>query len=320
MDSSGQQEKNLKVGITVFIGLVIFLVFVVVVGTEGNYFTKTYHLNMKVANVNGLTEGSMVMLGGIKIGYVRSMDFSTANDENVITVGMIIRSQYRNQITTGSVAMVKTIGMLGDKFVDISVGSWQEKPLNDGEYLTAKESMELGNITDKLSAAVVDFTGVMSNVKTMTDSLKAGKGSVGKLLRDESFSDELIHAARSLNAVTNTVASKKGTFGKLVYDDALYIQLMHTTENLSALTDSLRGGKGSLGKVFAQDSLYITVNSLARRMDALLEKLNSDTSSVGAFVNSPAAYKQVSLTLQNFNSLLEDIREHPDKYVHVTVF
>ena len=47
MDSSGQQEKNLKVGITVFIGLVIFLVFVVVVGTEGNYFTKTYHLNMK---------------------------------------------------------------------------------------------------------------------------------------------------------------------------------------------------------------------------------------------------------------------------------
>lgn len=320
MDSSGQQEKHLKVGITVFIGLVIFLVFVVIVGTEGNYFAKTYRLNMNVANVNGLTQGSMVMLGGIKIGYVHSMDFSTVHGENIITVGMDLRSQYQNQITAGSCATVKTIGMLGDKFVDISVGMPSEQPLHDGDYLATKESMELGNIADKLSAAVNDFTGVVSNVKTITDSLKAGRGSIGKLLRDDSFSDNLLHAVHSLNAMANTVTSKKGTFGKLVYDDTLYRQLVHTTENLSALSDSLRGGKGSLGKFFVEDSLYTTVNSLAVRMDDLLKKLNSDTSSIGAFVNNPAAYKQVSLTLQNFNSLLEDIREHPDKYVHVTVF
>ena len=320
MESSGQQEKNLKVGITVFIGLIIFLIFVVLVGTEGNYFTKTYHLNMNVTNVNGLTQGSMVMLGGIKIGYVHSMDFSTINNDNIITVGMDLRSQYRNQITAGSLATVKTIGMLGDKFVDISVGLSSERPLNDGDYLTTKESMELGNIADKLSAAVIDFTAVVSNVKTISDSLKAGKGSVGKLLRDDSFSNDLLHAVHSLDAMANTVTSKKGTFGKLVYDDTLYMQLVHTTENLSALSDSLRGGKGSLGKFLVEDSLYTTVNSLARRMDDLLKKLNSDTSSVGAFVNNPAAYNQVSITLENFNNLIKDIREHPDRYVHVNIF
>src|SRR5512134_718907 len=123
---------NLKVGIVVLIGLVIFVFIVTVVGTEQNIFASTYELKLFMPNVRGLVNGAMVTLGGLKIGYVTDMRFVTTAETTGVDITMKILTKYAGSVTGSSVAQIKTIGLLGDKYIDISIGRQDEAPLAEG--------------------------------------------------------------------------------------------------------------------------------------------------------------------------------------------
>lgn len=320
MSESSLRFSNLKVGLSVLIGLIIFVFFVTIVGTEQNLFTSTYELKMYVKSVEGLANGSMVTLGGLKIGFVNRMEFITRDGEPGIDVVLRVKSSRRPQITQQSTATIKTIGLLGDRFVDISIGAAGERALGDGEHIRVKPTFELSSVADELQTTLHNFTSVVDNVKSLTDTIRAGKGSVGRLIREPSLADETVVAVRKINAITDAIVKKEGTLGKAVYDQTLYDQLTETTHNLGAISDSLRRGRGSVGKLLMDDSLYVTMHSISRNLDNLVAKANSNSSSVGAALADTSLYRQFSSLMTNFNSLIADIKTNPGKYLRVSVF
>jgi phospholipid/cholesterol/gamma-HCH transport system substrate-binding protein len=312
--------KKLKIGLTVFIGIAIFIVLMFVVGSESNTFTPTYSINMFLPNIGGLANGSMVSLGGLKIGSITAMEFGQQNGQTGITVTMKLRKAYQSQITTGSIAAIKTIGMLGDKYVDISIGTATQPPLADGSFITVKSSMELSDVMDQMTDVISDISATAKNVHAITDTIKHGHGAAGKILCDDRFAVELSSVVQKLNTVASSLSEKKGTLGKLMQDDGLYNKLNRTATNLSSITDSLHTGKGTAGKLLMNDSLYIALQSVSHRMDVLLTKMDSDSSSVGPILNSNATIQQLNALVVNTNALISDIKENPKKYVHLSLF
>ena len=122
MNNKELKIRNLKVGITVFIGMIILFIFLFLVGSERNTFTSTYRLNIFLSNIQGLTSGSLVSLGGMKIGSVDSFEFSKRENVNGIVATLKIPEKYKNMITIKSYAILKTISLLGDMTVYISMG------------------------------------------------------------------------------------------------------------------------------------------------------------------------------------------------------
>jgi phospholipid/cholesterol/gamma-HCH transport system substrate-binding protein len=113
---------KLKVGVVVLVGLIIFFAAVIYVGSEESLFTTTYELKLFVPNIQGLTKGSMVALVGLKVGSVQDLTFAKRNGQNGVDITLKIEEKYRSSITLNSHAILRTIGLLGDKFVDISIG------------------------------------------------------------------------------------------------------------------------------------------------------------------------------------------------------
>src|SRR5437879_336672 len=123
MDSKQLRWSGLKVGIVVFIGLIIFVFIVSIVGTEQNVFTSTYQLKVFLPNVQGLVTGAQITLGGLKVGFVTDMQFVRRDTVNGVDVTMQITTKYRASITSRTTGQIKTIGLLGDKYIDLSIGS-----------------------------------------------------------------------------------------------------------------------------------------------------------------------------------------------------
>ena len=320
MNSEQLRWYSLKVGIVVLIGIIVFVFVISVVGTEQNIFASKYALKVFMPNVQGLVNGAMVTLGGLKIGYVTNMQFKTMSGKNGVEVTIEVLTKYRISITTSSVGQIKTIGLLGDKYIDIGIGANGEQELAENSFIPLRESFDLEAAGQQLKAALADFTEVMGNAKRITGSIEKGEGSVGKFIKHATVANEMERFLKSLNGVMAAVESKQGTLGKFVYDETLSKNFTDVSSNLKSVTDQIRQGKGTVGKLIMDDRLYTNLSSFTTRADSLMAKASADTSSVSKLVGDGSFYRQTMTLMKDLNLLLIDLREHPERYVKISVF
>ncbi len=315
--------SKLKVGLTVLIGIILLLFFVTVVGTESNLFTNNYSLKFFVTDIEGLANGSMVTLGGMKIGQVKKFDFTQIDGVNGIIITISMPTEYQKMITEKSVATIKGIGVLGDKYVDISIGKPTEKPLDDEQFISVESTFNLENgvqnIESKATATFENIDSVLKELKNITLKINNGEGTVGKLINSSSLYDNLNSVSDKFNKITNAIIEKRGTLGKTIYDDALYSNLQYTTSNIKTLTEELKSGKGTIGKLLTSDSLYIDMKSISEKLDSLMTNVNGN-STVGKLLNDDEIYNKLIITIKEFNNLLIDIRQNPKKYINLSIF
>ncbi len=321
MDKKKLKFRDLKVGLTVFSGLLVLFVFLFLVGSENNAFSSTYRLNIFIENIQGLSKGSMVSLGGMKIGSVDDFEFKKINDVNGVVVSLKIPEKYKPMITVKSFAMLKTAGLLGDETVDISIGQKNETPLKENDFITLKPTLSFQSFADKMNPLLDDVAATMKNLNTITGKIAKGKGSLGRLLENPTALNNLEGVLKNLNSITNAIVNKKGSLGRLTYDTSLYDNLSTLSNNLGELTDSLKNGKGSLGKLLSSDKLYNKISSLSDRFDKLLAKTeNGDSTMVGGLFNDSKMYRQFNSLIFDLNALIKDLKEHPENYVQFSVF
>lgn len=311
---------RLKVGLTVFTGLLIFFVLITLVGTDEFYFSKTYNLYLAIDNVSGLVKGAPVTLGGFKIGSVESIDLIPTGSKKNIRLKLRLQRNYQNQITTGSTATVTGIGILGDKFVDISIGKPDEKFLIENTFIPVASGNSLEEISKNLTPGINDFNKVLSNLRKITDSIAEGNGTVGTLINKPTAMHEFSNAIGKINSILAAIESKEGTVGNLLNDKELYTNLTEASQNLKSLTTDLRSGKGTLGKLLANDSLYNNVYDATQQVKHLLAEVNTDSTVVNGVLRDKKLYTDFNKMLKDLNVLINDLKEHPDKYVKLSIF
>jgi phospholipid/cholesterol/gamma-HCH transport system substrate-binding protein len=315
-------EKNIKikVSLTIFAGILIFLIFILMIGTDNYLFSKTYNLNLYLDDATGLVEGAPVTLGGYKVGDVESVEFIPTKGRESIKIRLRIQEEYQNRITVNSHAKVSSIGILGDKFINISVGLPEEPELNHDDTLHVIKSLSLENITSELSPGISNLNNLLKNLSLISDTIAAGKGDIGQLIMKENISNRLEETLVQVNNLLIDIQEEKGTLGKLIYNDSLYSNLANTSEEISDLLTDIRNGKGTLGKLVADDSLYNNLNSASSSISYLLEEVNKDSSVVNGLLTDKELYKQLLESIQNINNLVKDIKTNPDRYINVSVF
>ncbi|HLP17556.1 MAG TPA: MlaD family protein [Bacteroidota bacterium] len=310
---------DVKVGMTIFAGLVIFMFLLFAVGSEQNVFVPTYTLNLFVTDIKGVVAGSMVTLGGLKVGRVDNLDFASRDGTNGIVIRMSVRKEFQRSITESSEAVIKTIGMLGDKYIDISFGS-RGSPIEENGFLRQRSTFDLSEAADSVQTALNRFTAILADMGEITHGISSGRGTVGRLLTDTMLAADFTKSLRALSDITGAISEKRGSFGKLVYDGQLYAKLTQTADNLRSLTDSVRIGAGSLGKMMKDDSLYAAVHAMAGSLNTIFVKAASDSSSIGNVLNSDQLYNELSAVLAELNGLIGEIKANPKKFFHISVF
>jgi phospholipid/cholesterol/gamma-HCH transport system substrate-binding protein len=295
---------ELRVGLLVLAGAGLLIFILAIVGSNIKLFTPEYRLNLFVPNIEGLVSGSMVTLAGRKIGFVSDMEFAQVEGQNGVRVELKLDKAFQDRITDRSQAIIRTIGLLGDKYVDISLGSPGERVLKEGEYLKVIGSVDFEMFTSKLNTSFDDFAATLASMRHITKRL------------DE---EDLGKFVRSMNNIVNALTTQRGSAGKLIYDPALYNQLSTVAGNLDTVTALLKRGNGTLGKMIVDSTLYRTLASFSSRSDSLVSNL-MHSGSAGRVFNDDELYTDLMRLIKELNALVTDIRANPDRYVQLKVF
>jgi phospholipid/cholesterol/gamma-HCH transport system substrate-binding protein len=136
-------SKEIKVGALIALGLLVIFIAVFIVGNQQGLFTSRYEVKAKFNNVEGLTVGAAVRLGGVKVGTVEGIHFSPDLLDKTVIVRMAISSAGFSRIKTDSKAKLGSQGLLGDRTIEISLGTPASRQIIQGECLTTVETAQL---------------------------------------------------------------------------------------------------------------------------------------------------------------------------------
>jgi phospholipid/cholesterol/gamma-HCH transport system substrate-binding protein len=126
--------KALRLGIFVVTTLLLFGAGIFWIGSRDFLFTPTYRLSADFQNVAGLSEGATVRVGGIHQGTVRHIILPHRPDQKV-RVEMDLRGATRNVIKKDSLGAIRTEGLVGDQYVEISFGSLGAPSVNNNDTI-----------------------------------------------------------------------------------------------------------------------------------------------------------------------------------------
>lgn len=195
-------SRAFRLGVFIVLALLIFGAGVFWIGEKQFIFSPTYRLSAEFPNVAGLNGGAEVRVGGIHEGTVRLIQLPMRPSEKVRVV-MELANGTHNVIKNDSVATIRSEGLVGDKFVEVSFGSEQAPKVRDGDTIRGEPPLQLSDLLNKTSEVLDTSKGAIDNVnetaanlKSITTKINQGQGSIGALINDKKI-------YQNVNAGTN---------------------------------------------------------------------------------------------------------------------
>jgi phospholipid/cholesterol/gamma-HCH transport system substrate-binding protein len=319
MNDSNKIMKN-KVGLTVLAGIIILLILLIIVGTDEYFFSKTYNLVVCIDDASGLVNGAPVLLGGVKIGNVEKIDFLPDKQKDNIHILLKVLSSCRMKITTGTFAEIRGLGILGDKYVYLSVGMPGESPVPDFANIPFKKGIVIENLAKDITPITTELKSILINLHRMTDSMVTGNGTFAQIINQPALATEISRVAKHADDLITAIDSREGTTGQLIHNKQLYSDLNEIIITTNKLLSGLQNGKGSAGKFITSDSLYNNINSTVGDLRGILSANRSDTTIVGSLLSDKRFLDSIKNLINELNGLVEDVKNNPRKYLKVTVF
>jgi phospholipid/cholesterol/gamma-HCH transport system substrate-binding protein len=246
-------SRAFRLGLFIVATLLILALGVFLVGRQESRFVSTYQAKAAFQNVVGLNEGAGVRVGGIHKGVVQRIDLPNRPDGKV-TVVMDLESATRKIVKKDSVASIKSEGLLGDKYVEVSFGSPEADPLKNGETIESEPPLDISNlikkadqILDTSQSAIENIEGAAGDLKAISSKISRGQGTVGALINDKTMYKEASAGATAFQE--NMEALKHNFFLRGFYKKRGYEDSDDLTKNAIAELPS-----GPVMKTFVYDA------------------------------------------------------------------
>jgi phospholipid/cholesterol/gamma-HCH transport system substrate-binding protein len=348
---------ELRVGLFVLVGLSVLAAGIFYVTGAGTIGPK-YRLITYLPEVSGLASGAPVRLDGVEVGNVESIKLAPrtpgkprGKNKNIEIV-MRVGKHYENDILTDSAASLVTEGLLGNRYVNISLGV-TGVPLRDGQEVPGSEEKAMKEVVERSADVLANLQALSENIQELINGVKQGKGSLGKLLTDDQAynhlngilakgdvlltnvqagqgtlgklvaSDEMYNKVDkgldSVNLILTDVRSQKGTIGKLLYDPSLYDEAKQAVSGGNAVIGDVRAGKGTLGKLVTDDALYTKLKETSDNLASASAKLNDNTTTVGKLFSDPKLYDGLSGLTGDLRLLIGEFRQNPKKFLRIKI-
>ena len=334
--------SELKIGVLTVVALGIAALTIFLLTGSRGFFWQRYNLKTRFPNVAGLKPGSPVRLAGVEVGSVTSTEFAG----DLVDVGLEVNTSSRDRITTGSIASLGSVSLLGESAVDITP-STQGTPIPEWGYIPqGRAKGQISSVAETAAEGLDEIAKLVKDVrsgrgtmgKLMTDEqlynelnrfvtaagdvtrgIRQGRGSIGRFMNDPQMAASLESSVKNLDAMTARINAGQGSLGKLLKDGAFSQALTGATSNLQELTGRLNRGEGTAGKLMTDATLFNRLTSVTDRFDQLVSRLNEGQGTAGQLLKDKQLYENMNAAVNDLRSLVSDIRKDPRKFLNVKV-
>jgi phospholipid/cholesterol/gamma-HCH transport system substrate-binding protein len=304
--------RNLKglnavlTGIFVIAGIAILLAGVFIIGGKDKSFKKNVTGNAVFTDVNGLAKGSNVWYAGVKIGVVKKVSFV----EHGVLVSFSIEEDVQQKIRKDTKVKLATDGLIGNKILVLYGGSDGSPEIESGNTLTVENVTGTEEMMATLQGNNKNLLEITNNLKAVTKMLAEGKGTIGKLLTDQTIGNSLQAAMTSLNKAGNSaqvLTSNLGDFSKKLNNKGYFLNDIATDTTIMA---SLKSTVAQLNQV------SLSANAMVENLNTTTSKLTSKKAAVGVLLNDETAAANIQNTLANLQDGSKKLDENMEALQH----
>lgn len=261
--------RQARVGLVVFLGLVLFVLALFTLANRTFLFSNRFIVRSQFNQVSGLRAGADVQFQGVSVGAVESVVLP-AQTSRKIEVTMAIQETAQHLVHDSTQAQIKSEGLLGQMIVvlvnpPVPPGRDAPEGLNEDGVIRGVDPFDLFEITDKALESVQRFEESATSFEFIMNDIRNGEGTLGKLIYDPALYNSMVataneterlmtnlgddaealvdlagQATRGVQSILTKVDQGEGTLAKMLNDPAVYNTLLSTADTLQAISTNLR--------------------------------------------------------------------------------
>jgi phospholipid/cholesterol/gamma-HCH transport system substrate-binding protein len=268
---------RLRVGLLVLGATLVLMAALFLIGQQNRLFASKNRYFFTATSVAGLNEGAPVRLNGVTAGLVEKITLPEDVHKQLLTIRISIERQYEERIRLDSTARIRTLGLLGDKYVDVTSGSPKAPMIPPGGAITTAPDTDV----DKLIASGGDVV------------------------------DNMVRISYSLARVLERIDRGEGLVGQLTSpgSEKLRDRLDATLASAQRLIDAAEHGNGPLGRLVSDEKLGNQLASAVARLDTLMAAANRDDNLVGTLLKNPQTRADFDATLAEAKQAAASLRQ-----------
>lgn len=307
---------QLRVGIiaTLVLGVLAFVI--LRLDAVGSLFASPVTFTVRLADGLGLREGSQVTVAGLPAGIVKQLAVMPVRNgtATVVSARVTMNAERFALLRVDSRTRVRALGLLGDRLLDFSPGTPNQRMLTPADTLDVESFAELGDLFAAADTALRAVSAVSGDLRAVAVKLQKGEGTIGRLFTDAALYDTLLRTVRRADEVMTAMQSGRGTLGRLLRDTSLYGSVTSAAVALDSAASMLNDRKGVLATLQSDTALYLRLRRVSTGIDSLVRGLNAGRGTAGQLLTERALYDKLLNVTATLDSLVADVRRNPSRY------
>lgn len=330
-------SRRLKVGLFVIAGLALTMLAIFLIGQTRGLWQAKVGYETAFQDVAGLKPGAPVRMGGLDIGSVTSVGTSSNPSDTRIFVRLAVNKNQAVRIRTDTVAHVVNKGLLGDKMIELSVGSPTAPPLDPKTLMPSTEPADVMAAANKVAAATqetiqkleplaqalgdpkfaADLKGSAADLHALLDQMVNGDGTMHRIFYDHREADQLdallanlTRTSARLDAtladvqdVTNHVRTGPGIAHGVIYDGEMSRNAAGTLDELHEDLAAIRKGNGLAHALLygdgSQQHVMSNLSAMSDDLRAIVAGVRQGKGTIGALLVDPTVYEDIRSLVGN---------------------
>jgi ABC-type transporter Mla subunit MlaD len=297
-------SNELKIGLTIIVAIIVaFLGYSFM--KDIPLFKSSTTIYTKFDQVYGLIPGNVVNVKGFKIGNVKQMEL-LESDSTRVTLN--IEEGY--QIPEGSVALLKSSGVLGGKYIEIQKSDSQAIVQDQGFIKGTFEQGIMDSFAEEGERLSNDISGSIRGFEEFVTSLNQTLNEDNK----ENISGIIRNLESSTGSLNQVIQDRQTDLDQMIVEAKNTLQNLDelstdNKEKLTALIENLKATSAEL------ETLSAGLNKTNLTLNEVLTKINNGEGTLGKMVNDPSLYNNIDSLSVNLNKLIKNINEDPGNYL-----
>lgn len=324
--------RRFRVGLVVLIALVAVMSGIFMVGRRANLFKKKFPYETRFESASGLVAGNPVRLNGVTVGNVLEVVLSPDPADRTVRVVYDVDRRAAPRLRKGTRASIKTIGLLGDKYVDLDGGTAEEPEIPIGGTIPAAPGVGIEKLLEGSGDLLTDLSSIARSLKNILGRTEEGKGLLGALTSDSPDSARLgndFHSTlANLNSILKKVDSGQGLVGKLLIDERYGKETgdslrgaLHSVQNVFGKIDTeMRTNTGAIPALLSDPEgkkkvygLVDTLSTAALSLARIAQQLEKGNGALPTLIRDESFGREFTKNLRNFSRRLDSIGRKLDE-------
>ncbi len=294
-----ESPQKVRLGLFVFIGLLIFLVAIYFIGSKQNLFGSTSHIRAYFSDANGLQLGNNVRYAGINAGTVKEIEMI---NDSTIGITMQIEEKIFEKIKKDAVATITSDGLVGNMIVNIVPGNLNVGRVAENGVIASKNKMSIDAMLATLNKTNKNAAVLSLDLLKISKAILKGNGVIGTLISDTIIANDLKGTMQNLNTTTKGAAETATQLKKLV------TALNDNNTVVGVLKDSAVANK--LKKIVAN------FDASSKNLNKTILNLKEGKGALNYLSNDPKLVQKIDSTMLNVNEASYNLNQNLEALKH----